>query len=239
MSAPLTDSALYNIIYILIIDVIIDSNMDIKRIKALENLGLSHKEALVYSALLSMKKGGVLGISKRAGTKRPTTNLVLESLKKKKLVTSTKYRDVLDFRALPIGALKQYVKRQESAVRKFVPAMHKEYKKTEQPLRLRSYSKDVHGVKILLEKSLREKKKMHIIGQSSHLANYLGDYWPFYHKRSNQKGIAPKVKERKGDVMLFIWSNKVAFVEFGDQLQVFGFKNKEVSEMYQNIWNNY
>jgi len=58
---------------------------------ALENvlqyLGLHEKESKVYLALLQMGSGSVPSISIRAGTKRPTTYLILEELRKKGLVT--------------------------------------------------------------------------------------------------------------------------------------------------------
>ncbi len=55
--------------------------------KVLELLGLNEKEAKVYLALLQMGKGTVPAIATRAGTKRPTTYLILDELRKKDLVT--------------------------------------------------------------------------------------------------------------------------------------------------------
>jgi len=58
--------------------------MEMERV--LQSLGLQEKEAKVYLALLQMGKGSVPGISVKAGTKRPTTYLILEELRKKGLV---------------------------------------------------------------------------------------------------------------------------------------------------------
>ncbi|MFA5994635.1 MAG: helix-turn-helix domain-containing protein [Parcubacteria group bacterium] len=55
-------------------------------VQVLQSLGLQEKEAKVYLALLQMGKGSVPGISVKAGTKRPTTYLILEELRKKGLV---------------------------------------------------------------------------------------------------------------------------------------------------------
>jgi HTH-type transcriptional regulator, sugar sensing transcriptional regulator len=55
--------------------------------EVLENLGLSEKESRVYMALLQMGSGSVPAISVKAGTKRPTTYLILEELRMKGLVT--------------------------------------------------------------------------------------------------------------------------------------------------------
>ncbi|MDQ1283768.1 MAG: HTH-type transcriptional regulator, sugar sensing transcriptional regulator [Patescibacteria group bacterium] len=55
--------------------------------EALKHLGLNEKQAKVYVALLQMGSGSVPAISIKAGTKRPTTYLLLEELRMKGLVT--------------------------------------------------------------------------------------------------------------------------------------------------------
>ncbi|EKE20291.1 MAG: Transcriptional regulator, TrmB [uncultured bacterium] len=52
----------------------------------LQHLGLNEKQAKVYLAVLQMGKGSVPAISVKAGTKRPTTYLLLEELRMKGLV---------------------------------------------------------------------------------------------------------------------------------------------------------
>ena len=69
--------------------------------------------------------------------------------------------------------------------------------------------------------------------------NELGDYWQFYLKRSGQLRLNLKFKQHDGNLSLLIWSDKVAFVRFGEKMQVFGFKNKELHDLYQKLWNNY
>lgn len=53
----------------------------------LQYLGLNEKQAKVYLALLQMGSGSVPVISVQAGTKRPTTYLILEELRMKGLAT--------------------------------------------------------------------------------------------------------------------------------------------------------
>lgn len=55
--------------------------------RVLQNLGLKEKEAKVYLALLQLGTATVPAISVKAGTKRPTTYLILEELRMKGLVT--------------------------------------------------------------------------------------------------------------------------------------------------------
>jgi len=53
----------------------------------LEKTGLNQKEAMVYMALLELGTASVEGIARKAGTKRPTTYLILDELQKKGLAT--------------------------------------------------------------------------------------------------------------------------------------------------------
>ncbi len=59
--------------------------MEIQEI--LEKSGLNQKEALVYMALLELGTSSVEGIAHKAGTKRPTTYLILDELQKKGFAT--------------------------------------------------------------------------------------------------------------------------------------------------------
>ena len=212
--------------------------MDKSATESLKVLGLSEKEARVYLAMLDLKKAGVLAIAKRAGIKRPTAYHVLESLKAKKLVSSTTFRDVKDYRALPTSALKAYVRTQKKVLQEEMPTMKKLYETKNQKLRLRVYSR-VSSIKTLLEKSLREKTTMYIIGNEALFKKHLGHYWQFYLKRSAQYGISPEWEHKDDNNALLLWSDKVAFVKFGEQPQVFGFKNKRLYELYLDLWKNY
>lgn len=205
---------------------------------SLEQLGLTGKEAVIYTALLAMKKGGALAVSTKAGTKRPTTYFVLEALRKKGLIASTTFRGVKDYRALPLEHLKHFVRKQRKAVDDQISSIQKLYNERQFKVRLRIY----HGlsdVKTLLEKSLRERSALYILGTEEVFNKYLGDYWQFYIKRAQQLGVSPKFKQCNEPVSLLLWSDKVAFVAFGDTPQVSGFKNKELHVLYQRLWTNY
>lgn len=57
--------------------------------EALQGLGLKDKEILIYTTLLELGEATVLALSKKAGVKRPTAYIVLQSLEEKGLVTKT------------------------------------------------------------------------------------------------------------------------------------------------------
>jgi sugar-specific transcriptional regulator TrmB len=62
-------------------------NGDMELKSVLQHLGLNEKEAKVYLALLQLGTASVPAISIKAGTKRPTTYLILEELRMKGLAT--------------------------------------------------------------------------------------------------------------------------------------------------------
>ena len=60
---------------------------NMETIDVLERVGLKGKEASVYLALLELGTASVESIAKKAGTKRPTTYLVLDDLQNRGLVS--------------------------------------------------------------------------------------------------------------------------------------------------------
>ncbi len=212
--------------------------MHTNTITSLEKLGLSDKEAAVYNAILPMKRGTALTIALAAGIKRPTAYFVLESLRKKKLVAATTFRGVRDYRAMPLENLKYFIHAQKKTADHFLPSIQKMYNERAFKVRLRVYH-GISDIKTLLEKSLREKAVMHIMGNEEQLKIALGDYWLFYNKRAGQLNIIPKFKAFHSHAALLIWHDKVVFVELGDTVQVLGFRNKPLHDLYFRLWNNY
>ena len=214
-------------------------NYELKKIlESLQIVGLNEREAAAYGVLLTMPKGTALTVADAAGIKRPTAYLVLESLRQKKLVATTKFRGVKDYRALPLEHLKSYVKKQKVLATHELPKIQKLYNQRQFKLRLRVYG-NILAVKILLEKSLRERSALHIIGSDNLFSHHLGAYWQFYIKRAQQLGIAPRFKSHSGSTALLVWHDKVAWVKFKDAPQMFAFRNKELHDLYQSLWNNY
>ena len=67
--------------------------------KQLEVSGLSDKEAAVYVAALSLGIASIADIAKRAGVKRPTAYLVIETLIEKQLVAQIPRRKKIHYKA--------------------------------------------------------------------------------------------------------------------------------------------
>ena len=207
------------------------------RKESLQNLGLSNKEAQIYLALNSLGKGSVLDISEQSGIKRPTAYQVLKELKNKNLIGVSEYRGVIDYRAKSPDHLKSYIQKQKKLMQKTIPRIQKYYD-NQKKLRLRVFD-NVGSIKTLLEKSLRKKSTMHIIGDEENVKKYLGVYWEFYNKRAGQLDMRPKFKSSGHAITLLVWENKIGFIKFEDNIKVFAFKNPELHHVYQNLWSNF
>ncbi len=212
--------------------------MNQSTINALKTIGLNEKEAAVYLAILQMKKGTTLTIAKAAHLKRPTTYGVLEALIEKKLIVQTKFRNVRDYRALSPEHLKKYVRAQEQLAERELPHIKELYEARPVKLRLRTWE-GIPAVKTLLEKMLGEKGALHILGNQKCLAEALNDFWDFFLKRSQQFGMAPRFKTCSSTMAMFLWSDKVAFIDLAENVQSFGFKNRSLHDMYEKIWKNF
>lgn len=87
----------------------------------LEKTGLNQKEAMVYMALLELGTSSVEGIAKKAGTKRPTTYLILDDLQRKGLATLVpRAKKVLYMPESPDKIISDLTRKQE-LVKRFLP----------------------------------------------------------------------------------------------------------------------
>lgn len=89
----------------------------------LEKTGLNQKEAMVYMALLELGTSSVEGIAKKAGTKRPTTYLILDELQKKGFATLIpRAKKVLYMPESPDKIITDLNRKQE-LIKRFLPNM--------------------------------------------------------------------------------------------------------------------
>ena len=86
----------------------------------LRELGFSEKEATVYLTLLGVGAAVASDIAKRAGLKRSTAYVILESLAEKGLVSAVDRRGVRLYHAAPAEQLVQYMRNMASRYEGFV-----------------------------------------------------------------------------------------------------------------------
>ncbi len=82
--------------------------------KYLQEIGLTDKEAAVYLALLQVDTISVMDLAKKANINRSTTYFILESLKRKGLVSETTMGKKTTYQAAPPERLETYVESQKS-----------------------------------------------------------------------------------------------------------------------------
>ncbi|MBX4191264.1 MAG: hypothetical protein KW804_00495 [Candidatus Doudnabacteria bacterium] len=123
----------------------------------LEKTGLNQKEAMVYMALLELGTSSVEGIAKKAGTKRPTTYLILDELQRRGLATLVpRSKKVLYTAESPEKIISDLNNKQE-LVKRFLPNLLALYNtKQEKPQILLYEGKE--AVRGLYDKILKSKE---------------------------------------------------------------------------------
>jgi len=89
--------------------------------EVLEKIGLKNKQASVYLALLELGLASVENIAKKAGTKRPTTYLILDELQAKGLVSIVPRAKKSLYTAESPEQILTDINRKEELLKRFMP----------------------------------------------------------------------------------------------------------------------
>lgn len=120
-------------------------------------MGLNQKEAMVYMALLELGTSSVEGIAKKAGTKRPTTYLILEDLQRKGLATLVpRSKKVLYMPESPEKILSDLNRKQEM-MKRFLPNLLAVYNQPKNKPQVLLYE-GKEAIKDLYDKILESKE---------------------------------------------------------------------------------
>jgi sugar-specific transcriptional regulator TrmB len=123
----------------------------------LEKVGLNQKEAMVYMALLELGTSSVEGIAKKAGTKRPTTYLILDDLQRKGFATLVpRAKKVLYMPESPDKILSD-LNRKQDLVKRFLPNLVALYNEPKNKPQILLYE-GKEAVREVYEKILLAKK---------------------------------------------------------------------------------
>jgi sugar-specific transcriptional regulator TrmB len=157
----------------------------------LEKLGLNQKEALVYMALLELGTSSVEGIAKKAGTKRPTTYLILDDLQRKGLATLIPRAKKVLYMPEPPDKIASDLNRKQELVKRFMPnllAVYNEPKNKPQVLLFEGKE----AVKDLYDKILNAKE-VEWFGTVRDFVNL----YPEYEEQLVKKTLEKKIKVRE------------------------------------------
>ncbi len=90
---------------------------------SLQDLGLTEKEATIYTTLLQLGRGSILDIAHHCSLKRPTIYSGIESLENKGLVHRIPLGKRIQFQAEPPEQLSQLVERHQKQLNELLPQL--------------------------------------------------------------------------------------------------------------------
>ncbi len=163
--------------------------MEIQEI--LEKIGLNQKEAMVYMALLELGTSSVEGIAKKAGTKRPTTYLILDDLQRKGLATLVpRAKKVLYMPESP-DKIASDLSRKQELLKRFMPNLLAVYNEPKNKPQVLLYE-GKEAVKDLYDKILVANQ----VDWFATVQDFVNLY-PEYHKKLVTKTLEKQIKVRE------------------------------------------
>ena len=168
-------------------------NIDIK--KSLEYIGFSEKEVLIYLALLSLGRGTVTQISKKAGINRPTGYHILSSLESKGLVKVSGKEPKQEYVSESPDQIEKLIddkiKADEARIkeaRKIIPELKSIHNVLNRPRVLFYEGKD--GLERVYENTLTSTEEIRAFASVEDVNLALPNYFPQYYKRRAKKNIS-------------------------------------------------
>ena len=170
-----------------------NENLELK--KTLEYIGFSEKEILVYLALLSLGKGTVTQISRKAGINRPTGYHILDSLELKELVKVSGKEPKQEYVAESPDQIEKFllkkIENDQSYIkeaRKIIPELKSMHNVVDRPKVLFYEGKE--GLEKVYEDTLTSHESIRAYASVGDMHAGLPGYFPEYYKRRAKKGIA-------------------------------------------------
>jgi len=228
--------------------------------KSLQYLGLNEKQAKVYLALLQMGSGSVPGISIKAGTKRPTTYLLLEELRMKGLATLLPKKKKAVYTAESPQRLSEEQREREEVIQESLPELLAIYNSQKEKPKVTYYQGEDNIIK-LYEEVFREKEILFygsIESISSEVYKRVEKYLEIINKEklnvreilqtdeksiefkknnsseNHQIKIAPENYKFPTDNMIF--GNKVAIITYKDTPMAVVIESNNVVATYKSLF---
>ena len=156
--------------------------------------GFTEKEVAVYVALLSLGKGTVTEITRRAGINRTTGYDILNSLLEKKLISVSGKEPKQEYVAESPERIILYLENQQAAAGKrlheakeLVPQLKTLHNLQQRP-KIRFYEGE-DGLKEVYEDTLTSSEDLRSLAQVDQAETTLKGYFPKYYQRRAGKGI--------------------------------------------------
>lgn len=168
--------------------------------KELTKLGLSDKEARVYLAALQLGKSPVQEIAHQAGVNRATTYVIIDSLRKKGLMSTTEQNEKIYFVAESpsnlLGILRlqeREIKEKEKKITELLPELLSLYSLTGNKPKVKFYE-GIEGLYAVQEEYLKSKdKQIYNISCFDNFLQVMPEVGNEYTPRRIKKGIRSKL----------------------------------------------
>ncbi len=162
---------------------------------ALKDIGLSEKEATVYLALLSLGRGTVAQIARKAKIQRTTGYDILDSLTTKGLASISGKKPRQEYIVEPPEKITTYLQsiikeNQQHLIdaQKIVPELKSFHRTSDRP-QVRFYE-GKQGLRDVYEDTLTAKEKIRACANVADMHKALPDYFPEYYIRRSKKHIS-------------------------------------------------
>lgn len=167
---------------------------------SLKKIGLSENEARVYLALLELGSSTAQQIAQKAGLKRPTTYVQMESLMKRGLVTSFEKNIKTLFRAEDPEHLNQVLEKEKEeqkekweALEKILPNLGNLFLSASERPRVRFFE-GIEGLKTIQDEILKTKEKLiKAVTNTDDVLKLFPQHTKNYIPKRVQKGIRSKI----------------------------------------------
>lgn len=170
--------------------------MNEKSIKALENIGLSKKEILVYLACLELGKASTIQIAQKTQLKRTTAYSVINSLLEKRMLSKFQDEKGQKFSAESPDKLLAILQQKQDMLAEAIPNLLT-ITKAESNIRPEvKFYQGIEGIKTVYEDTLASCNKGDEIlcyASAKDLYNIMPDYINNYVARRKDKGITTRV----------------------------------------------
>jgi HTH-type transcriptional regulator, sugar sensing transcriptional regulator len=232
----------------------------------LQYLGLNEKQAKIYLALLQMGSGSVPAISIKAGTKRPTTYLLLEELRMKGLATLLPKKKKAVYTAESPQRLREEQREKEEMIKDNLPELLAIYNSQKEKPKVTYYQGEENIVNLYNKEIFKEKEldmfgSIEAIGsifykieynvkkfeeQKTKIRELLQadeasiEYSKKYFSENHQVRIAPQKCQFPTDNIIF--GNKLAIFSYKDTPMAVVIESSDVvttyKSMFEIIWDS-
>ena len=225
-------------------------------LEELQKIGLSKNEAIVYIALLELKKALAGEISQKTGLHRRSIYEALKSLEGKGIV----YHDVKDNNKYYVPnkpeVLLGILEGKEQQFNEVVPNLRQRYEESKDT-QITNFFKGKGGFQTILDDMIIKGKEIKVIGNPVFTASLMP-----YFKRFDERRIRDNIKmrficsneakESEYKILLseykflpkeyfsvariYVYANKVAIILYSDDPLIISIKIPEITESYDNYF---